>query len=52
MSKNDRVPDFPDDHSGIIAGFNKSIRVLKRILWVGVFVALVLILTLSARSAS
>lgn len=42
---------LPDDHSGIIAGFNKAVRALKRIFWVGIFITLVLILTLTARSA-
>jgi hypothetical protein len=50
VSKNEKVLT-PDDHSGIIAGFHATIRFLKRATWVGLFVALVLILTLTARSA-
>lgn len=41
---------LPDDHSGLIAGVNKTIRALKRIAWVGIFIVLVLILTLTDRS--
>lgn len=50
MSKNEKVL-IPDDHSGWFAGFHATIRFLKRAAWVGLFVTLVLILTLTARSA-
>jgi hypothetical protein len=43
---------LPDDHAGYIAGFRKILRFFRRIAWVAIFIALVLILTLNARSAA
>jgi hypothetical protein len=43
---------IPDDHSGIIAGFNATIRFLKRLVWPAFFLTLLLILILTnSRSA-
>jgi hypothetical protein len=42
---------LPDDHSGMIAGFNKAVRLLKRLIWPALFLTLALILILTnARS--
>jgi hypothetical protein len=42
---------LPDDHSGIIAGFNATVRFLKWLVWPALFVTLALILILTnARS--
>jgi hypothetical protein len=43
---------LPDDHAGYIAGFRAVLRFFRRIAWVGIFIALVLILTLTSRSAA
>jgi hypothetical protein len=42
---------LPDDHAGYIAGFRKILRFFRRLAWVGIFIALVLILNLTAGSA-
>lgn len=41
----------PNDIHGYVAGFRAVLRFFRRLAWVGVFIALVLILTLTEKSA-